>query len=88
MDKELLLTLSQRLDEALQERTASEVADKVGVTPTTLSAWRNGRRQPKTDQLHRLCEVLDVSSDWLLGRSDVVKPRPAGPNGSGHGDSR
>lgn len=79
MDKELLLTLSQRLDEALQERTASDVAHQVGITPTTLSAWRNGRRQPKTDQLLRLCRVLDVSSDWLLGESDVPKPQPAGP---------
>lgn len=79
MDKELLLTLSQRLDEALQERTASDIAQQVGVTATTLSAWRNGRRQPKTDQLLRLCQVLDVSSDWLLGQSDVPKPRPTGP---------
>lgn len=79
VDKELLLTLSQRLDQALRERKASEVALQVGVTPTTLSAWRNGRRQPKTDQLLRLCLVLGVSSDWLLGQSDVAKPRPDGP---------
>ena len=56
----------------LRERvgvTPRELAQSLGVTVTTISAWENGRHEPKLTilQIKRLMEVLDCSLDDLEG---------------------
>jgi DNA-binding transcriptional regulator YiaG len=36
----------------------SEIAERVGVTPSTVRAWANGTRAPKPANLDRLADVL------------------------------
>ncbi|WP_367287608.1 helix-turn-helix transcriptional regulator [Laspinema palackyanum] len=55
----------------LRERvglTQRELAQSLGVTVTTISAWENGRHEPKLTilQVKRLMEVLDCSLEDLV----------------------
>ncbi|WP_309143876.1 helix-turn-helix transcriptional regulator [Oscillatoria sp. HE19RPO] len=54
----------------LRERvglTQRELAQYMGVTVTTISAWENGRHEPKLtiQQMKRLMEILDCSLEDL-----------------------
>lgn len=65
-DNQQLLTFMK-----LRERvglTQRELAQSLGVTVTTISAWENGRHEPKLTvvQLKRLTELLDCSLDDLV----------------------
>lgn len=55
----------------LRERvglTQRELAQSLGVTVTTISAWENGRHEPKLTilQVKQLMEVLDCSLEDLV----------------------
>ncbi len=61
---------SQHLAESRQKKGISqlEAAKKIGVSPSTWSLWESGDRVPRSaSQLHKLCNLFDVSADWLLG---------------------
>ena len=48
----------------------SELAWKVTTIPTVVWKWENGRSFPTVALLISLCNVLEVSADYLLGISD------------------
>jgi len=52
-------------------RSQSELADKIGVSQVKLSRWESGKFEPNLSELCTLCKTLGVTSDWLLGLSDV-----------------
>lgn len=43
-----------------------EVARYCGVSPTSVTNWRNGRNQAKGKELLKLSEILQCSPEWLL----------------------
>src|SRR5712672_3286385 len=45
----------------------NEIARKVGVEPSAISNWRQGRNMAKGKNLRRLAEVLNCRTGWLLG---------------------
>ena len=47
---------------------------KIGVAQETVSAYEMGKSYPSVATLLKLCEVLDVSADFLLDRTDVSTP--------------
>lgn len=47
-----------------------ELAEKIGVKPTTLGNWETGIATPRTEELKKLASVLGVSIDYLLGMVD------------------
>ena len=51
-----------------------ELAEKMFVNQTAVSQWERGVTSPSPATLLRLCELYDVSTDYLLGRDD--EPRP------------
>lgn len=62
--------LSERLKEARKKKklTQEELAIKVNTTKGTISNYENGHSSPSNEMLTMLADVLDVSTDWLLGR--------------------
>lgn len=52
--------------------TQEELAKILGVSSSTVAMWEVDRRDPDTTTLKKLAEVLDCSTDYLLGR--VNKP--------------
>lgn len=62
----------QRLREARLKRGMSQgdVAAKAGMPPASVSHFENGTRKPSFANLRRLAQVLNASTDYLLGRVD------------------
>ena len=50
--------------------TQKQVADRIGVTASVVSAYENGIRMPSYSALVKLTTIYGVSSDYLLGISD------------------
>ncbi len=53
--------------------TARELADKVGVSESTITAWENEKRDPNLSYLVGLAKTFSCSVDYLLGLSDERK---------------
>ena len=63
---------SERLKSARLMRgwTQAELASRAGLPPTSIAHFESGSRKPSFDTLRRLAAALDVSTDFLLSRSD------------------
>ena len=60
----------KRLKYALEKRGMYkyELADKVFVSDTCIGKYIKGKTFPQIETFIRICDVLNVSADWLLGR--------------------
>lgn len=56
-----------------------ELADAVGINVSVLSRIEKGTRAIRDDELAKIAKKLHVSSDYLLGLSDIARP-PAAPS--------
>ena len=52
-----------------KKMTQEQIGDKIGVGHATISGYEVGASFPTVEGLKKLCEYLDVSSDYLLGLS-------------------
>ncbi|MBR2480931.1 MAG: helix-turn-helix transcriptional regulator [Clostridia bacterium] len=50
--------------------TQKEIADKLGVAQSVYQRFEKGIFECNYEQLKLLCEIFDVSADYLLGISD------------------
>lgn len=48
--------------------TQSQLAERIGVTKSVISAYENGLRMPSYDVLLSIAGIFKVSTDFLLGR--------------------
>ena len=64
-----LAIIQQRLRECIRNSTLSQkaLAEKIGVSEQTVSKYMKCNVFPALDTLAKLCAVLDVSSDYVLG---------------------
>ncbi len=58
--------------ERLRGLTQAQLAEKTGLPSTSISHFENpeGTRKPSFDNLRRLAIALEVTTDYLLGRSN------------------
>lgn len=47
--------------------TQKEFADKLGLGTSTVNQWARGKREPTYDMLIRICCILDITPNELLG---------------------
>ena len=59
-----------KLERENYKLTQTELGDKVGVSKQTISAYERGDKLPTVQTLSILADVLDCSTDYLLGRTD------------------
>ena len=61
--------IQKRLREAIQYGTISqkELAQKLGINPSTVSKYMRLDKYPSLDTFANICEILDVSADEILG---------------------
>ena len=48
----------------------TELANKIGVSPNTVSRWERGERIPNMDALISLAKFFNVTIDYLCGLED------------------
>ena len=56
------------------ERTNTEFADFLGISRQTVGFYCNGDRIPDAQILRDIAKKCNVSSDWLLGLTDIRNP--------------
>ena len=63
----------ERLSDLMKEKglTQQNLADSLGVKRQTISLYKSGQSMPDAKTLRDLAEYFNVSSDYLLGLSDV-----------------
>ncbi len=49
-----------------------DLAQMLGTSRTVIANWETGRREPSLAGIVRLCNLLGVSADYLLGRVDEI----------------
>ena len=54
-----------------------KLAEKIGVSRSTIAMWETGGSQPDNEALVKLSSVLDVSIDYLLGQTPNPAVKPA-----------
>ena len=64
-----------RLQAARQARGLSqqELANRAGLPASSISHFEGGGRKPSFDNLRRLANALEVSTDYLLGRVEELQ---------------
>ena len=53
--------------------TRNQLAEKVGISTSMLYYYEKEQKVPSAEVLARICEVLDISADYLLGLIDEPK---------------
>lgn len=53
--------------------TLQEIADALEVTLVTIQKYESGAREPSLQLLGKLADILDVPTDFLLGRDEYLK---------------
>lgn len=48
----------------------ADLAAKTGLPPSSIAHFEGGKRKPSFDNLRKLSEALEVTTDYLLGRAD------------------
>lgn len=61
-----------RLKELREQAGFSQavLARKLGVRQSTVGMWENGKNKPQNSKLEMMASIFNVSTDYLLGRSD------------------
>ena len=65
--------IGERIHNIIDERriTQTSLADKIGINLSTLNNYMTGRSKFPPEVLKQIAEVLDTSSDYLLGLADT-----------------
>lgn len=61
-----------RIKYAMRGMAQKEFAQKLGVSPCTVSTWVNGKYKPQKYMLKKIAEVGKVPLAWLNGEWPVV----------------
>jgi transcriptional regulator with XRE-family HTH domain len=64
--------LRMRITETRESKgiNQAQLAEKAGVTPAAISQIEKGNRVPSIPVLHSIASVLEVSLDYLMGKTD------------------
>lgn len=68
-----MATFHERLRQLRKERgiTLERLAEILKTTKSTLSRYENGVREPTIKFIQQLADFFEVSTDYLLGRTDI-----------------
>lgn len=58
----------------LADLKQKDLAEAIGVTKATMSKYENNINIPNADILCKIAEVLNTSTDFLVGRTNNLKP--------------
>lgn len=50
--------------------TQKMLAEQIGQAQSTIFYWEQNKQEPTISSLKKLCDIFDVSADYLLGLTD------------------
>ncbi|MYC12761.1 MAG: helix-turn-helix transcriptional regulator [Gemmatimonadetes bacterium] len=56
--------------ENLRQMTQVDLARAIGLPPSSIAHFESGNRKPSFDNLHKIANALNVTTDYLVGRAD------------------
>ena len=67
---------SDRLKSLRKEKdlTGEQLGKIFNVTKTAVSYWESGKNFPGEDMVKKIADYFEVSTDYLLGKSDIMNP--------------
>jgi len=67
-----MATFGERLKMLRESRsiTQDELAEELGVSKQAVSQYERGVRRPDFETLSAICDLFNVSTDFMLGKSD------------------
>lgn len=67
--------------ERIKSKVPLKNLESVGILSGTISAWKTNNRPPRSDDLYKIADYLNVSMEWLLTGEvkDRFNPNPELP---------
>ena len=64
--------IKQRLKEEIESSNLSlkEIAEQIDINPSLLSQYKTTRKMPSLETFSKICEVLEVDANYILGLID------------------
>ena len=64
---------SERLKELRKNTgyTQKEIAEHIGTSQPSYQNWEKGSRKPSRETIQKLADFFNVSTDYLLGQTDI-----------------
>jgi transcriptional regulator with XRE-family HTH domain len=72
------LTFGERLKQLRDQKkiTQEDFAIAIGFNRSTLANWETDRALPDIETCNKIADYFNVSTDYLLGRSNTPRPLP------------
>ena len=83
---EYVSTFPERFSELVEGKTVIEAGEMLGISKTTVSAYKTGKRSPKVPVLNSIAHFFHVDPLWLMGMN-VSKYKEETPDVSVEGIS-
>ena len=58
-----------------RQLTQTLIANKINVSVSSISRYERGEMEPTLDIAIRLCDVFNVTMEWLTGEDDIHKDK-------------
>ena len=70
------MTFGNRLKELRKAKglTQIEISKDINFSQSAITAYENGKREPNFEVLQKLATYFNVSTDYLLGKTDTLNP--------------
>jgi len=65
--------IKERLKQEIKNsnKTIKEIAELLGVSPEMITQYCTTKKLPRLDTFAKLCEILGVSADYILGLKEL-----------------
>ena len=76
--------MANRIKELRNElhMTQTSFGETLGITQETVSCYESGKIYPSFPQLCRMADLFNASLDYIMGRSEVRRPRLVSERGA------
>ena len=66
------MQFSKRITEEIKDSnlTQKQIAELLNISEGNITNWKKGENLPSVEILYKLCIILQVSADYLLGLED------------------
>ena len=66
------MTIGERIKKVRLQQglTTKELAKQIGKSKNAITEIETGRATSQWEKLREICDILDVSADYILGRTD------------------